>query len=185
MTLFAAALLVLADQVTKGWAISVLDFGGADVTVVPGALYLTYVRNTGAAFGLLQGIDAELGPVHLDGTFLLGVLSLVVSIWLTVHLARHAREHGVWTRTALVLVLAGAAGNMIDRFRLGYVIDFVNVRIGWFDFPVFNVADACISVGAVLLIVTSLFGRDDRAAGLESPSPAATAPAREPPDGDA
>lgn len=179
MTLLAAALLVLADQVSKSWAISILDLGGPDVTVVPGALYLTYVRNSGAAFGLLQEIDADLGPVHIDGTFVLGVLSLAVSIWLTVHLARHAREQGFWTRTALMLVLAGAFGNMIDRFRLGYVIDFVNVRIGWFDFPVFNVADACISVGAVLLIVTSLFGRDGRNAGLGSASEAGTPPSSE------
>ena len=96
----------------------------------------------------------------IDGTFLLGVLSLVVSVWLTAHLARHARGHGRWTRVALTLVLAGAVGNMIDRFRLGYVIDFVNVRIGWFDFPVFNLADACISVGAVALIALTLFRRD-------------------------
>lgn len=160
MTLLAAALLVVADQVSKLWAVSALTFGGPDVTVVPGALYLTYVRNTGAAFGMLRGIDAQLGPLHVDGTFLLGMLSLVVSVWLTVHLARHAAAHGRWTRVALTLVLAGAAGNMIDRFRLGYVIDFVNVRIGWFDFPVFNLADACISVGAVALIAVTVFGRE-------------------------
>lgn len=159
MTLLAAALLVLADQASKLWAVSILTLGGPDVTVLPGALYLTYVQNTGAAFGLLQGLDLTIGPVDVDGTFLLGVLSAVVSIWLTVHLARHAHEHGRWTRVALTMVLTGAVGNMIDRFRLGYVIDFVNVRIGWFDFPVFNLADACISIGAVLLIATSLFAR--------------------------
>ena len=159
MTLLVAALLIVADQVSKLWMVSFLTFGGPDVTVIPGALYLSYVRNTGAAFGMLRGVDLQLGPVHVDGTFLLGVLSAVVSVWLVWHLARHARDHGAWTRVALTLVLAGAAGNMIDRLRLGYVIDFVNVRIGWFDFPVFNLADACISIGAVLLIATTLLAR--------------------------
>lgn len=171
MTLLAATLLIVADQVSKLWAVSLLTFGGPDVTLIPGALYLTYVRNTGAAFGMLRGVDLQLGPVHLDGTILLGVLSAAVSLWLAWHLARHAREHGVWMRTALTLVLAGAAGNMIDRLRLGYVIDFVNVRIGWFDFPVFNLADACISIGAVLLIAVTLLVPEGRT----------SAPATEPP----
>lgn len=162
MTILIAALLVVIDQATKLWAVAVLELGDPGVTVVPGALYLTYVRNTGAAFGMLRGVDLTLGPLHVDGTFLLGVLSAVVAVWLTVHLTRHGREHGPWARAALTLVLAGAVGNMIDRFRLGYVIDMVNVRIGWFDFPVFNLADACISVGAVLLIVTTLVGGDGR-----------------------
>jgi signal peptidase II len=162
MTILIAALLVVVDQATKLWTVAALELGDPGVTVVPGALYLTYVQNTGAAFGLLRGVDVRLGSLHLDGTFLLGVLSAVVAVWLTAHLLRHAREHGPWTRVALTLVLAGAVGNMIDRFRVGYVIDMVNVRIGWFDFPVFNLADACISVGATLLIVTTLFGGDGR-----------------------
>lgn len=156
MTLLIAALLIAADQATKLWTVAAFDVGSPEATVIPGALYLTYVRNTGAAFGMLSGVDLTVGPLHVDGTFLLGLLSAAVSAWLIVHLLRHANDHGVWTRAALTLVLAGAVGNMIDRFRLGYVIDMVNVRIGWFDFPVFNLADACISVGAVLLIATSL-----------------------------
>ena len=156
MPLLIAAVLVATDQITKLWTVAAFDLGGPELTVIPGALYLTYVRNTGAAFGMLAGVDLQLGPLHVDGTFLLGVLSAVVSVWLITHLLRHGREHGAWTRAALTLVLAGAVGNMIDRFRLGYVIDMVNVRIGWFDFPVFNLADACISVGAVLLIAISL-----------------------------
>lgn len=162
MTLVIAALLVVADQATKLWTVAALELGDPGVTVVPGALYLTYVQNTGAAFGLLRGVDLRVGPLHVDGTFLLGVLSAVVAVWLTAHLLRHGRDHGAWARAALTLVLAGAVGNMIDRFRVGYVIDMVNVRIGWFDFPVFNLADACISVGAVLLIATTLLAGDGR-----------------------
>lgn len=156
MTLLVAAVLVVLDQLAKVWAVSNLVLDAQGITVIPGALFLSYVRNTGAAFGLLRGVDLTVGPVHVDGTFLLGLLSLAVSLWLVRHLARHARTHDAWTRAALTLILAGAVGNMIDRFRLGYVIDYVNVHIGWFNFPVFNLADACISVGAVLLIIATL-----------------------------
>lgn len=158
MTFLAAAVAVALDQLAKAWAVAALPLGGPGEPAIPGALYLTYVRNEGAAFGMLRGLDVPLGPLTIDGTFLLGVLSLVVSVWLVVHLARHGREHGTWTRVALTLVLAGAVGNMIDRFRLGYVVDFLHVRIGWFDFPVFNFADAFVSVGAALLLLVTLAG---------------------------
>ncbi len=167
MTFLAAAVLVVLDQLAKVWAVQNLVLGTLGITVIPGALYLSYVQNTGAAFGLLRGVDLTFGPLHVDGTFLLGLLSLAVSLWLIVHLVRHARSHGAWMRVALTLILAGAVGNMIDRFRLGYVIDYVNVHVGWFNFPVFNLADACISVGAVLLMGLTLLQPS-------SPSPSAT-----------
>lgn len=157
MTLLAATALVVLDQVAKVWVQTTFALGEPGTPLIPGALYLTHVQNRGAAFGMFRGLDLRVGALHVDGTFLLGLLSLAVSVWLTVHLVRHGREHGGWMRAALTMVLAGAVGNMIDRFRLGYVVDFLHVRIGWFDFPVFNVADALVSVGAVLLLVVSLF----------------------------
>lgn len=171
MTFLVAALLVALDQAAKAWTVAALPLGGPGEPLIPGALYLTYIRNEGAAFGMLRRLDVPLGPLTIDGTFLLGVLSAAVSAWLIVHLARHGREHGAWMRAALVMVLAGAVGNMIDRFRLGYVIDFLHVKIGWFDFPVFNVADALVSVGAVLLLAVTLLGPGRRAAS-EAAAPA-------------
>ena len=173
MTFLVAALLVALDQAAKAWTVAMLPLGGPGQPLIPGALYLTYVRNEGAAFGMLRRLDVPLGPLTIDGTFLLGLLSAAVSAWLIGHLARHGREHGPWMRAALVMVLAGAVGNMIDRFRLGYVIDFLHVRIGWFDFPVFNLADALVSVGAVLLLAVTLFGPGRGAAS----DAAASAPA--------
>lgn len=167
MTFLVAALLVALDQAAKAWTVATLPLGGPGEPLIPGALYLTYVRNEGAAFGMLRRLDVPLGPLTIDGTFLLGLLSAAVSVWLVVHLARHGRDHGAWMRAALVMVLAGAVGNMIDRFRLGYVIDFFHVKIGWFDFPVFNVADALVSVGATLLLAVTLLG-PGRAATPES-----------------
>jgi signal peptidase II len=185
MTFLVAALLVALDQAAKAWTVAALPLGGPGEPVIPGALYLTYIRNEGAAFGMLRRLDVPLGPVTLDGTFLLGVLSAAVSLWLIVHLARHGRDHGPWMRAALVMVLAGAVGNMIDRFRLGYVIDFLHVNIGWFDFPVFNVADALVSVGAVLLLAVTLLGPGRGAAseaGSRTPGEGrATTPGEGPP----
>ncbi len=152
-----ALALVVIDQLVKVWAVTNLTLGEQGITVVPGFLYLSYVQNTGAAFGMLQGVDLRIGALHLDGTFLLGLLSLAVSVTLATHLLRRGRGHDAWTRAALTLILAGAAGNMIDRLRLGYVVDYVSIDTGSFRFAVFNLADACISVGAVLLIAATLF----------------------------
>jgi signal peptidase II len=173
--LFAvAAVLVALDQASKVWAVAAFPLGGPGRPLIPGAVDLTYVQNTGAAFGMLRGVDLRLGPLHVDGTFLLGLLSLAVSVWLVQHLARHGRDHGRWMRAALTMILAGAVGNMIDRFRLGYVIDMIHVNIGWFDFPVFNLADALISVGAVLLLVVTLAAPSSPASSSPS-SPAEAA----------
>lgn len=159
MTFLAAALLVVLDQWTKLWAQAA--FAAGDPLPLGLGFSLTYVRNTGAAFGALRGLEVPIGGLVVDGTFLLGLLSLAVSAWLVAHLARHGREYGPWGRAALTAVLAGAVGNMIDRLRLGYVIDFIHFRVGWFDFPVFNVADVLVVSGASLLLLASLLGPDD------------------------
>lgn len=171
MTFLAAAILVALDQLTKGWARAA--FEGNEAAHLGLGFSFTYVRNTGAAFGMLRRLDLPLGPVTVDGTFLLGLLSLAVSIWLVVHLVRHRHESGSLARIALTMVLAGAVGNMIDRFRLGYVIDFVHFRVGWFDFPVFNLADALVVGGAALLLLATLAkpdtpARDGRGVGRTS-----------------
>lgn len=161
MAIFLAALLVGLDQLTKYLVVSNMDLGSS----VPLGLgfALTHSRNTGAAFGMLRDLNVPLGPLTLDVTFLLGILSAAVSVLLFVYLLRNGRRLSVLPATALGLVLAGAAGNMIDRFRLGYVVDFIHFRVGWFDFPVFNVADSCVVIGAGLLIIAS-FLSEPRAA---------------------
>src|SRR5690606_37391378 len=112
-------------------------------------------------FGMLRDVEFQLGGLTVNGTFLLGVLSAVVSLALVVYLWRNRGRLSTLSGTALALVLAGALGNMIDRLRLGYVVDFIYVRSGNFDFPVFNVADSCVVVGAALLIIGGLFGPED------------------------
>ncbi len=130
---------------------------------------LTHSRNSGAAFGLLRDVRIALGTFVIDGTFLLGLLSAAVALGLAIYLLANGRLLSTLTKTALGLVLAGAVGNMIDRFRLGYVVDFIHFKVGSFDFPIFNVADSCVVIGAGLLIIASLSGdRESSAASAGS-----------------
>jgi signal peptidase II len=138
-------LLLIVDQLTKFWAASTFPLNGQGQTIGLG-FYFTYVRNTGAAFGIFQ-----------EGTFLLAMLSTVVSVALFLFLLLRAKTLPVVQRYALASILAGAVGNMIDRFRLQYVVDFIHFKLPNFDFAVFNVADSCVVVGAALLILSSLF----------------------------
>ncbi len=139
------ALLLVLDQVTKWWSSSAFPLNGEGQYLFLG-FYLTYVQNTGAAFGIFQ-----------DGTLPLGILSSVVSLAIIVYLVMKGKTMPVLQRYALASILAGAIGNMIDRFRLGYVVDFIHFNVPGFSFPVFNVADSCVVIGAILLIGSSLF----------------------------
>ena len=133
------ALTVLCDQLTK-WAVSILLVPGQSVPLLPSVLHLTYVQNTGAAFGLLKGMTA-----------LFIVLSVAVAVWIVLELrSNHPCPRGkAW---ALALILGGAVGNLIDRVWHGHVIDFIDVRV-W---PVFNVADSAITIGVALLLWRAL-----------------------------
>jgi signal peptidase II len=117
--------------------------------VLDGLVRLTYVQNRGAAFGILS--DAEI-PYQ-------AVLFSLVSLLALIAIAAYAWRMPVDSRlphTALSLVMGGAVGNLIDRARLGYVIDYVDVHWGSYHWPAFNVADAAITVGVALLILDIL-----------------------------
>jgi len=144
-----AAAIVILDQVTKLWAVSALELY-RPVEILP-FFNLTLLHNTGAAFSFLA--DAG-GWQRWFFTGLTLVIGIGIAIWL-VRLPEHERL----TRACLTLILAGAIGNLIDRVRLGYVIDFLDFHAAGWHWPAFNVADAAISCGAVLLIVFGLLGR--------------------------
>lgn len=146
-------LLVVIDQLTKLLVLQRLALHDV-VPVIPGLLNVTYVRNTGAAFGMLNASDFAYKPLVVAG---LAVLALVGILWYAQKFAGDA-----WTaRYGFVLIVAGAVGNLIDRVTLGYVIDFVDVYVGTWHFWAFNVADAAITVGAILFIADTLFTRRD------------------------
>jgi signal peptidase II len=149
-----AAGIVALDQATKAWAVSEIAIGERAASWL-GFFHLTHIRNTGAAFGLLRDRGLDLGFVTVDGVQLLGLVSLAVALVIVVALVR-ARHLPALVTWALGSLLGGAVGNGVDRLRLGYVTDFIQMQAGWFDFPVFNVADIAIVAGAALLVLSSL-----------------------------
>ncbi len=134
-------LAILLDQVTKAWASSTLKV--IPVSIIPGFFNLTYVENRGIAFGMF----AHHGL--LVGLFVVG-LALVA-----LYYARGMNWASLEPNIVGGCLCGGALGNLLDRFRLGYVVDFFHVyRYSWnFDWPVFNVADSliCLSVGWIVL----------------------------------
>ena len=133
----------LADRLTKLWAQEALR-GQGPMAVWPGVLQFRYVENTGAAFGILQGQQALL--LVLTGAALAGVLC-----WLLTR----GRSLPAFARGALWLLLGGAAGNFADRLFHGAVVDFLEIEL--FSFPVFNIADCFVTVGAFLVLIDILF----------------------------
>lgn len=134
----------MIDQVTKAWAARTLRLDG-DRTVIEGLLNLAYATNTGVAFSMLDD-GGNTGRWGLSAVaFIAGVLVLYF-FWRTPR--TDDRVLG-----ALALLLAGIAGNVTDRLRFGYVIDFIDVQFGSWHYPTFNVADIAICVGAGLLIL--------------------------------
>lgn len=152
-----AALVVLADQLSKAYVVLEVPIGSR-VASWGNFLHLTHTQNSGAAFGILRDRALQIGSWSVTGVALLGLVSLLVAVGLVVWLGRD-RQAGLGTRLILGLVLGGALGNGVDRLRLGYVTDFIHVQVGWFDFPVFNVADMAVVVGAALLLIGTLLVR--------------------------
>lgn len=147
-TLWAWGLMVgllALDQATKIWAIETLaPFGSR--TVIPGFFSLTYVQNTGVAFGFLAGHNWILGAAVV---FLLGV-----GVYWARELNWHLREVNV----VAAMLLGGAVGNLIDRFRYGYVVDFLDFYLGAWHWPAFNVADSCICLSVAWMLWRNLAG---------------------------
>lgn len=136
LTGFIIVLAVLSlDQLTKYLLNTNLAPGGS-LPVIKNIFYLSLVHNRGAAFGILK-----------NQTYLFVFASLFAVVLILHTLKRHSRQRVSLYTLSLGLILAGALGNLIDRLRFGYVIDFLDFRV-W---PVFNIADSAITVGAVLL----------------------------------
>lgn len=153
----AALVLFLADQASKAWAVRRLRTGDV-VKVLDGVLHFGYAENPGIAFGRLQ----EGGEF---GRWMLSALAGLAIVGLLAYFFRTKRTDDR-ILGALALLLAGVAGNLCDRVRLGHVIDFIEVYIGSFQWPTFNVADAAICAGAALLALDLLLeGREERKKG--------------------
>lgn len=139
-------LVIVLDRITK--ILTVKNIGlGESITVIPKLLDFTYVKNTGAAFSILE-----------NATWILSIVSILFCIGVLVYVIVK-KPKGRLLNLSLCLVFAGALGNAIDRVFLGYVIDFIETT--FIDFPVFNVADIGITVGAFLLILHELLDKGE------------------------
>lgn len=130
----------ILDQVTKYWVVQSFDQVGDTLPLWEGVFHLTYVQNTGAAFSLFQNSGGWLRWLSL----LVSLALMGFALWVR------------WMRIEQLgygLILAGAAGNGLDRFLFGYVVDFLDFRL--IRFPVFNLADVLINIGIVLILIAS------------------------------
>ena len=143
------AFVVVVDQVSKYLVVDNLSLHDS-VPVVPGFLDLTHVRNTGAAFGLLNAVDFPGKPI------VIALIACAALVGMAAYASQLPPAHR-FARVGLALVLGGAAGNLIDRVRQGYVVDFVDAYWRGWHFWAFNVADAAISVGVAIIIADLAF----------------------------
>ncbi len=147
---FIVFLVLVLDQTTKYLSQTYLkQLPSRTIPILRDVFHLTYVENYGAAFGILQ-----------NGKWFIIVTGLIITGWIIYYLFNHPDE-SLLLKFSLSMVLGGAIGNLIDRIRFGYVIDFLDFR--FIDYPVFNVADCSVVVGTILLAYYLLFvsGKND------------------------
>ena len=144
--------IVALDQLTKVLASKNLALGES-VAVVPDLVHFTMVHNTGMAFGLLSGSDMPYKSLLVTLASLLAMAALA-------YFALQSATSQRTARVGLLCILGGALGNILDRVRLGYVVDFVDIFYGNAHWPAFNLADTCISVGVGLLLLDSFRQND-------------------------
>jgi signal peptidase II len=146
MQYFLLVLVILAADQGIKWLIADRMVVGQSNAVAEGFLHITYIRNRGAAFSILEGRSYMLAAVT-------GVLICAGIIFLFVN--RNSKNKMMMYSAAMII--GGGIGNLTDRIRLGYVIDFIDFRV----FPVFNFADICVTIGCVLLCVSILLTKDE------------------------
>lgn len=147
-----AGAVFMIDQTTKAWAIRRLRFGG-DKEIIPNFLNFVYAQNPGVAFSFLDD--------HGDaGRYGLSIVAGIAAVLVLYFFWRTPRAHDR-ILGALGLLLAGIVGNLTDRARLGFVVDFIDVQFGSWHYPTFNVADMAICIGAGLLILDMFYSKKE------------------------
>lgn len=139
---FVVFILVLMDQLFKVWAYNAT--AQADFNIVPGVFRISYIENTGAAFNLFAGSRWPL--VIVTAVLLLGVAYFLFS----------NKVKDEWAQSGLCMILAGGTSNLIDRIIRGHVVDYLDFT-QLINFPVFNFADVCVVVGAIMLVYYVVF----------------------------
>lgn len=151
MTLLGVILIIIIDQFTKFLAITKLKPIGT-IPVIKDLFEFTYVENFGAAFGILQ-----------DRKIFFVLMTTIVVVGISVFLWKYSTNINNFMKIGLIMLLGGSIGNFIDRIRLGYVVDFLSVKlINKYDFPVFNIADIFIVAGTLILLVLVTFDKYEK-----------------------
>ena len=142
--------IILVDQLTKWWVVSnFLMF--ESLPLISGFLYLTRRFNTGAAWSLFEG-----------QLLFFVVITIIAVALFSVMLWQSYKNNESWQSVGLALLIGGAIGNFIDRVRLGGVVDFIDVYIFTYDFPVFNVADSALTIGIICYMIGVLIDEQRR-----------------------
>ncbi|MDH5668042.1 MAG: signal peptidase II [Nitrospira sp.] len=155
--------IIVVDQITKLYIMQTMRLHES-IPVVADYFSLTYIRNPGAAFGLLAGSSTTFRMIFfgLTSIFALGLLGTILV---------RMPERDRMGRLSVAAILGGAIGNLIDRMRYGEVIDFLDVYVGTYHWPAFNVADSAITVGVIFLIIHFAFEKkEDSPNSSEEPS---------------
>ncbi len=150
--LFASAIMVLADQISKTVIRSTMTLYES-ITVIPGFFHLTYITNDGMAFGINFPF----------GIYIFSAISIILTIILFYYLWT-IRYESILIRSGVAMILAGAIGNLIDRLFLGEVVDFLDFMIGDLHWYVFNFADSYVTIGMGIILYDSIILEKDRQA---------------------
>lgn len=145
---FAASIIL--DQLTKLWSVAVLKDGGS-VKIIGDFLRFTYAENRGAAFSILQN----------QRWFF--IIVTIIMLLVLAYIYFKTKNITNLSRFSIAMIAGGAIGNFIDRFRFGYVVDFIDVRFGsFYNFPIFNIADSFVVCGTILMIFLILFNKFEK-----------------------
>lgn len=142
-----AILIIIIDQLTKFAVVSTMDLYES-IPIIEGWIHITSVRNTGAAFSILE-----------NQTWFFIITAIIISLVLVYLIYRVYREYRILA-LLMALILGGALGNLIDRIMYGSVVDFIDVQI--INFAIFNVADIAITVGTALLVIYVIFSKNNK-----------------------
>lgn len=144
---FIAVLVTFIDMLVKVIVKNTLLLGERN-TIIEDIFYLTYVKNTGAAWSILE-----------NNTFLIVIITLVILFGLVYYVVKHNLDK--YEVLGYGIILGGALGNLFDRLLYGYVVDFIDIIIFGYDYPVFNIADIAIVVGVIILFIGMFRGERD------------------------
>lgn len=149
-----AGLAIILDQISKLWILKKFHLYEAR-PIIPDFFNLVYVTNKGAAFSMLANVESPFRHY-----FFLGI-GVIACVGLTYACYKYSHEHKLYS-VSLGLIAGGAIGNLIDRVRLGAVVDFLDFYFGSYHWPAFNVADSCICVGVGIFFILSLTANNNQ-----------------------